>query len=482
MQIMIREENTLPDYPQCPPDNDPVLWQAYSDEWFAYHERYKDQFPRNEDMPDWNEYRSNWRNYWVRLGFQWRTEPSLSSVQQQILARYLASPPDPKKGIYPFGGIKLTRADVEWLLETHENGRGPVDWSDASQRERVGLDLRGANLSRENLSNLPLSYLRGGLTSLESRIVPKEQSAKAIIHLANAYLRTAHLEGAILREADMRHAYLKYAHFEAAYLRYARLGGARLGGAFFDSATLLDYIDLNDEQGQSASLGGVHWANVDITGIAWSKVKVLGDERKAKDVARERKQGIGQEDSEENASIDDDNEDFDDNEGFGPKDNNERDEQKRFILKNYQKAARAYRQLVVVLQSQGLNEEAANYAYRAQTVQRIIYRREKRYPSYLFSWLLNLSAGYGYRPFRFIFASVVILLLFWSAYYILALVTGTHTTLLSALALSIQNFFTPDFKLQDGTLQAFFSAFEGLCGLFIAAILIAIVTQRILGK
>ena len=69
--------------------------------------------------------------------------------------------------VYPFKNISLSRADVEWLLATHENGRGPVDWSDERQRERKGLDLRGANLYGVNLSNLPLACMQGGLSTTD---------------------------------------------------------------------------------------------------------------------------------------------------------------------------------------------------------------------------------------------------------------------------------------------------------------------------
>lgn len=64
----------------------------------------------------------------------------------------------------PFEGIKLSRADIEWLLANYENGRGPVDWSDESQREREGLDLRGADMHQVDLHGLPLARLRLGLT------------------------------------------------------------------------------------------------------------------------------------------------------------------------------------------------------------------------------------------------------------------------------------------------------------------------------
>lgn len=48
-------------------------------------------------------------------------------------------------------------------MATHENGRGPVDWNDESQHARKGLDIRGATLSDENLSELPLAKLRWGI-------------------------------------------------------------------------------------------------------------------------------------------------------------------------------------------------------------------------------------------------------------------------------------------------------------------------------
>jgi hypothetical protein len=48
--------------------------------------------------------------------------------------------------------------------------------------------------------------------------------------------------------------------------------------------------------------------------------------------------------------------------------------------------------------------------------------------------------------------------------------------------MSIQNLLAPDFKSLGTSLQGTFVSLEGLCGLFIAAILIAVVTNRILNK
>src|SRR5579884_1315847 len=60
----------------------------------------------------------------------WRTEPEIPLARQQELAQYLAISPDFRQNIYPFRGVRLTRADIEWLLVQHDDGRGPVDWND----------------------------------------------------------------------------------------------------------------------------------------------------------------------------------------------------------------------------------------------------------------------------------------------------------------------------------------------------------------
>ncbi|TMD28316.1 MAG: pentapeptide repeat-containing protein, partial [Chloroflexi bacterium] len=83
----------------------------------------------------------------------WRTEPEIGQERQEQLSRYLATTPDITRGIYPFKGVKLSRADVEWLLAAHENGRGPTAPSN-EQQDRQGLDLRGADLRYVDLHAL----------------------------------------------------------------------------------------------------------------------------------------------------------------------------------------------------------------------------------------------------------------------------------------------------------------------------------------
>jgi hypothetical protein len=85
-----------------------------------------------------------WNIYWAEQGEEWRTEPEIDDQRQAYLKERLTIPVDEQSGIYPFKDIRLTRADIEWLLHEH----GPIHWNDESQREREGLDLRGAILGK----------------------------------------------------------------------------------------------------------------------------------------------------------------------------------------------------------------------------------------------------------------------------------------------------------------------------------------------
>ena len=152
--------------------------------------------------------RDAWRAYWKEQGQPWRTEPEIDEKRQEYLAQRRITSPDIEHGIYPFKDVELNRADIEWLLATHENGRGPVDWNDERQRKREGLDLRGTDLSSIDLSNLPLARLRGGLTEIEWNPFIDEPKKRSGIVLEKADLRGSHLEGAILRRANLREASL----------------------------------------------------------------------------------------------------------------------------------------------------------------------------------------------------------------------------------------------------------------------------------
>jgi hypothetical protein len=154
-------------------------------------------------------------------------------------------------------------------------------------------------------------------------------------------------------------------------------------------------------------------------------------------------------------------------------------------LTQYQTAARANRQLTVVLQSQGLNEEAAYFAYRAHLLQRVVWRRQKRILKYLFSWFLSLIAGYGYRPIRSILWYLAIICGFAFFYYIFG---GLKLFPPDAFVFSIMSFhergFFPSLSSETNLHNplVMLAATEAIVGLLIEISFIATFTQRLFGK
>src|SRR6266700_1163138 len=498
----------------------------------------------------------------------WRTEPEIGQERQEQLSRYLATTPDITRGIYPFKGVKLSRADVEWLLAAHENGRGPTAPSN-EQQDRQGLDLRGADLRYVDLHALPLAGLRGNLTRQEWDEATEEQRAAAVIlltgadlseahleeavligaYLEKASLREAHLEkadlasahldraflararlkeadlseahlrkadlseallqGATLRRAHLEQAYLNGAHLEKADLSGARLekvylseahltganlseahleegylsgtslqdanlSGAHLEGAYLNEAhlerTFLYKANLegarlsrtpieearlrkaleSGEQHIGPSLADAQWGDVNLAVVQWSQVDMLGDEYEARQTSRAGKR---------------------------------KNSETRF--EEYEAAVRANRQLAMALRAQGLDEEAARFAYRAQLLQRIVLRRQRKFGQYLFSLLLDLLAGYGYRPGRSLMAYLVVIFSFMGLYLLNAHGAAVHLTWDEALVLSVSSFHGRGFLLQGVTLGDAFvrlAAAEAVLGLLIEVSLISTFTQRFFGK
>lgn len=428
--------------------------------------------------------RDGWRDYWQKMGQPWRTEPEIDAKRQRYLTERRAIIPDIKHGIYPFKDVKLSRADVEWLLATHENGRGPVDWEDESQHKREGLDLRGSDLRNVDLRDLPLARVRFGLNPAESFATGgnSHQREMATTHLDEAILWGTHLEGAFARgvhvekadlhwahleEANMRAAHMEGAklsevHLEGAHLPDTNLGAADLSGAFFDAATDLEHIILGKKEAQCVSLVDVHWGDANLAVITWSQVNMLGNEQQA----RQKMQG---------QSI----------------------KSKAVRLKEYEQAVRANRQLAVALQSQGLNEDAARFAYRAHVLQKSVLRLQMLQPkinftqrlrlfgSWLFSWFLFLLAGYGYRPGRSIIAYLLMICLFATAYFLFGLTGAYHLQWYEALVVSLtafhgRGFFAEQYK--PGDPQTIIAAIEAVVGLVIEISFIATFTQRFFGK
>jgi uncharacterized protein YjbI with pentapeptide repeats len=439
--------------------------------------------------------------------YTWRTEPEIELERKQFLIERLAIEPDVKSGIYPFKDIKLTRADIEWLLVTHEEGRGPVDWSDEHQRERLGLDLRGADLRQVDLRNLPLARLYGGLTrnewqftTLERRDIAGvhlERANLSEVHLERAILQGAHLDGANLRgahlqgtalfKAYLRDTYLRDAHLEQANLKGAQLEGADLREAhlegtdlryaFLDKASNLEGSSLGGTKFGFVSLADAHWGDVNLAVVNWRSLKMLGDENKARE--REAHMGTG----------------------------TAREKGKR--LKEYQAAVRANRQLANAIRAQGMNEEAIPFAYRAQILQkkvhwrqmlwgqvesietdtsqrdfrqsmRDIWRRIRSFGSFAFSWFLDILAGYGYKPGRSLLIYILMIAGFATCYYLIGHLSPSEALIFSVTSFHGRGFFPG--SIAPGNPVTGLAAVEAVVGLFIEISFIATFTQRFFGR
>ncbi|SRR6266496_995943 len=394
--------------------------------------------------------RDAWRTYWKTCGQSWRTEPEIDPERQKFLTQRLGVVPNIEKGIYPFKEMKLDRADVEWLLATHDNGQGPINWDDEHQRSREGLDLRGADLSDTSLRNLPLAKLQGGLTRDNwSRATP-EQRHMAAIHLERAILTYAHLEGSILTHAHLQGVDLGVAHLEGIDALEAHFEApvpANFRGAYFDASTKLDSSTIANDKHVGIRLLDVRWGDVNLTGLDWSSVQTLYNEHHAQSKATS--------------------------------DGKLKSRARRD--RDYREAVRAYRQLSVGLQQQGLNEDAARFAYRGQKLQRVVFRRQGKVGQYLFSWFLFLLAGYGYKPWHSFLAYLLVIGAFMVIYHLLdPPLAWTEAFVVSMTAFHGRGFSPSTFV--PGDPLSFVSAAEAFVGLVIEVTFIATLTQRFFGR
>ncbi len=329
----------------------------------------------------------------------------------------------------------------------------------------AGVHLEGADLSEAHLER---AILQGA-------------------HLEGATLRGVHLQGANLFRAHPNNAYLREAHLEQArlrgtwlkgtYLLDAHLDGADLRNAFFDSASSLEGITLGDEKFGFALLADAHWGDVNLSIVNWRRVKVLGDDSRARH--RELRWGTG----------------------------TAREKNKR--LEEYQAAVRANRQLANALRAQGMNEEAIRFAHRAQVLQRKVFwwqmlwgqlessqadasqggLREKvqelcwrvrNFGACIFSWILDLLAGYGYKPGRSVLAYLLVIAGFAVFNYGIGHLSPSEALIFSVTSFHGRGFLPGPFAL--GNPVTALAAVEAVVGLFIEISFIATFTQRFFGR
>jgi hypothetical protein len=257
--------------------------------------------------------------------------------------------------------------------------------------------------------------------------------------LTKAHLNAAQFAGADLNEANLKEADLNGAHLEDTDLRRACLDGAKLKNTI-----------LGNKKSIGPQIADAQWGTTNLTVVKWSQVKILGDEYEALQKKR-------------NGQVKD----------------------KSTRLTEYEGAVRANRQLAVLLESQGLNEDSARFAYRAQVLQRKVLWKQRNFWKWLGSMMLALLAGYGYRMWRIIVAYLLIVLLCAGAYFVLGMFYEPHLSFLDAVLTSITAFHGRVFSepfLHPGEPQLWVTAFEAVAGLVIEGVFIAMLTQRFFGK
>lgn len=455
----------------------------------------------------------------------------IDAERQDQLARRLAVRPDIAASVYPFKGVKLTRADVEWLLANHDGGRGPVDWSDPAQRDRDGLDLRGAHLGAVDLSGLPLARMYGGLArnQWEWETITLDQREAAAAELEHADLRQAHLEGAHLGRAHLQRADLREADLEHADLRAARLEGAWLSRARLDGA-VLTRAHLHGAYVREASLGQADLTEAHLEGASLRDADLVGSAPPAGGDGGDSGDSDAEPADIRGAYLDDSTNlkgtrfgdrrldryvpvadvrwgavnlamvDWSSFPMLGDEHwarHRTSPEDGRRVPGEFDTAVRANRQLAVALQAQGLTEVAAHFAYRAQVLRRDLLRLQLTRPgetaadrlrtlaAYLVSCALFALAGYGYRPARSLVAYVAVLTGFAAVYYAIGGVVHSPLSLVGAAVFSVTSFhgrgFFPGGVALDSPLTVL-AALEAFAGLVIEVTLIATLTQRLFGR
>lgn len=345
--------------------------------------------------------------------------------------------------------ISLTGADVFWLA-ARAAGNGDVI---AGKAELTGpdsvilsnLQLKGASLEKANLKGAYLhrAQLQGA-------------------HFSRTELQNADLSGAQLQSAgiiltELQNANLDRAELQGANFTWSNLNGARLTGASLDVNTKLIGVTFDAQ----TRVANVVWNGVPLTGVDWEQVPTLGDEAEARKTTRMF----------EAAKI------------LQHKSADDRES-------DYQVAARAYLQLAIALQGQGIIETADRYTYRARVMQRkalwwrLRSRKFSKFGSYLFSVFLAALTGYGFRMWRIVAAYALIVLAFATAYWGLGFQAPPNLSFPQAIIVSVTAFhgrvFANPFTLNEPQIAV--TALEAIFGLVIEGVFIAMLTQRFFSR
>jgi hypothetical protein len=233
------------------------------------------------------------------------------------------------------------------------------------------IRLRRANLAEANL-------VRAKLQDAELTDADLSSTDLGFADFTDATLSWVNLSQAHVREVLLRNAHLRFSDLSGTRFSRSDLSGANLRGAHLSVTTFLGEVTLNDQ----TQLRDVVWNGASLTQIDWARVQRLGDELEAKRKTSHDKTA----------------------------------KTKHQQLEDFRGAVRAYKQLALALQAQGLTDEAGRFGYRTQVLKRGLHWRQNRFGRWCFSWLLAILAGYGYRLWRIFAAYVLVVGLFTVAF------------------------------------------------------------------
>ncbi len=254
----------------------------------------------------------------------------------------------------------------------------------------AGYDLRGIQLIDKNLDSVVLShaYLDGANLTISHLILAVFDSSS----LNYAILQGANLQGADLQNANLKLAHLEKANLQGAYLWYANLQGANL------QETILQGAKLWHANLQGAILRHTNLKEADLFTVRFDTTDLwltnLGEAQNIRDIVwgdshHDRYLIYG--------------------EIIGDTVTNVSHREEAF-----RHAENSYRDLKSLYKKEGMEEVANEFNFRENEV------KTKRFTWYhsppnnriLRYFFLNLTYGYGSKPFRLFWYSLVIVVVF----------------------------------------------------------------------
>jgi len=415
----------------------------------------------------------------------WSGEPGANDEQRIDLsgAQFLA----PNLSGIHLHGANLTGAVLEGcnlidavlaetILDNANLRRAVLARSDLRQARLNEADLEGADLERANLSEATLKGARLSLANLAGASL--QDATLDGVDLSSAKMSDVVLDGADLRGADLHDLELEKVHLRGAQLIEANLVGVNLKGA-----------DLREAVLERARLEGS-----DVSGAAMDKANLLGATLEGANFSGTSLVGARLDSVGVLSSINLDPRTRLDHAAWGGVSVKEQGPSKTRAARiaRYREEARQSRRLAIALRGQGLLAMASKYRLIEQKLERRASLWDGRFGTWLFSWLLDVVAGYGERPGRAFRTYLIVIASFAAVYFavtnadIASLTSGSQPLQwYEALVLSLSSFHGRGFfpqTLNLGDPVAIAAACEAVIGLFIELVFIATFSRRFLGN